>query len=149
MLTWTTIRRTISIGRLYLAIGVTVSLFLSLALLISAHRNTTFPSTFPLEIPLFAILGSMGGLMTFTSDRTKGVFEYLIAYGIRPRTLFLDGLIATVAMSTIILGLALAVGLGAAEVREVPLPDSMWTAIALYTVPMSYAPGRCSPRLLE
>ena len=135
-----TIRRTLAIGWRYLAIGTGMSVFLSLIFLLGKH-STTFVIIFPLEIPLFAVLGSMGGLVTFTSDRTKGVFEYLIAYGIRPRTLFADGLLSTAAMSAIILGLALLVGLGAADSQGVVLNYSLWKAIALYTVPMSFAGG--------
>jgi hypothetical protein len=131
------IRRTIVIGRMYLAIGTAVSLILALILILSHSR--AFSTTFPLEIPLFAVLGSVGGLMTFTSDRTKGVFEYLIAYGVRPRTLFLNGLIATAALTTFILGLALLVGIGAASAKGVALTYDLWKAIGLYTLPMSYA----------
>ncbi len=126
-------------GWRYLAIGTVFSLVLSLGLLASAHPSVAFTKTFPLEIPLFAALGSMGGLMTFTSDRTKGVFEYLIAYGIRPRALFANGLLSTAAMASIILGLSLLVGLGAATYRGVSFDFDFIQSIALYTVPMTYA----------
>ncbi|HEV2165516.1 MAG TPA: hypothetical protein VGS23_00835, partial [Thermoplasmata archaeon] len=43
------------------------------------------------------------------------------------------------AMSTIILGLSLLVGLGTAQARGVPLPEAMWTTIEWYTLPMGYA----------
>lgn len=140
-LTGTTIRRTVAIGWRYLAIGTVVSIVLALALLLGARHGATFPQTFPLELPLFAVLGSIGGLMTFTSDRTKGVFEYLIAYGIRPRTLFIDGLFSTAAMTAIILGLGLAAGVGAAVAYGVALTDDFAKAVALYTLPMSFAGG--------
>jgi hypothetical protein len=139
ILTATTIRRTITVGWRYLAIGTAVSLLLALLLLAGARRGTAFVQTFPLEVPLFAVLGSMGGLMTFTSDRTKGVFEYLIAYGIRPRTLFIDGLVSTCAMVAIILGLSLLVGLGAADAYGVTLTAGLVQSVALYTIPMSFA----------
>jgi hypothetical protein len=135
----TTIRRTISIGRIYLIIGVAVSLLLTLIIVVGAHSASAFATTYPLELPLFAVLGSTGGLMTFTSDRTKGVFEYLIAYGVRPRTLFFNGLLSTAAMSSIILGLALVVGLSAASANGVGLSQDLWKAIAFYTIPMSFA----------
>lgn len=143
LLTWTTIRRTFTVGRIYLALGVILALFLSLVLLLGTrgHGGTAFLTAFPLELPLFATLGSTGGLMTFTSDRTKGVFEYLIAYGIRPRRLFANGLIATAAMSTIILALSLSVGLGAALAEKVPLNEDLFKALGLYTVPMGFAGG--------
>jgi len=138
-LTGTTIGRTISIGRLYLGIGAAMPLVLALILLEGAHPGARFDQTFPLEVPLFAVLGSTGGLLTFTSDRTKGVFEYLIAYGIRPRTLFLNGLLSAAAMSAIILALALALGLGAAAARGVALTGDLWKSIGLYTIPMAFA----------
>jgi hypothetical protein len=135
----TTVRRTISIGRLYLAIGTGVSLLLTLILVATAHRSTAFQTTFPLELPLFAVLGSIGGLMTFTSDRTKGVFEYLIAYGVRPRTLFVNGLLSTAAMAAIILTLSLLVGVGTATADGLTLSTDFWKSVGLYTVPMSFA----------
>jgi len=135
----TTIRRTLTIGRLYILLGVGLSLLLSLVLLATSRAGTVFSTTYPLELPLFATLGATGGLMTFSSDRTKGVFEYLIAYGISPRSLFVNGLISTAALSGIILALSLAVGLGAAQVRGVALSGDLFTALALYTVPMSFA----------
>jgi hypothetical protein len=134
-----TVRRTIIIGWRYLLIGTVISLILALVLLAGARHGTTFPTVFPLEVPLFAVTGSMGGLMTFTSDRTKGVFEYLIAYGIRPRTLFVDGLLSTAAMAAVILGLSLLVGIGAAAQRGVPLTWNFAKSISFYTVPMSFA----------
>jgi hypothetical protein len=134
----TTIRRTITIGRIYLALGTGLSLFLALILALASHGRA-FAITYPLELPLFAVLGSTGGLMTFTSDRTKGVFEYLIAYGVRPRTLFVNGLISTATMSSIILGSSLAVGLGVAVARGIPLTTDFEKSLALYTVPMSFA----------
>jgi hypothetical protein len=141
LLAATTVRRTIVIGRIYLGLGTGLALFLSLILLLSSarHGGTAFNTVFPLELPLFAVLGSTGGLMTFTSDRTKGVFEYLIAYGVPPRRLFVNGLIATAAMSTIILGLSLAVGLGAALADRVTLTTDLIKSLAYYTVPMSFA----------
>jgi hypothetical protein len=135
----TTIRRTIVIGRMYLVLGAGFSLLLTVVLIFGARSSSAFATVFPLELPLFAVLGSTGGLMTFASDRTKGVFEYLIAYGIHPRTLFANGLLATAAMSTIVVGLSLLVALGAATAAGVALTPALGKALALYTIPMSYA----------
>jgi hypothetical protein len=79
--------------------------------------------------------------MTFTSDRTKGVFEYLMAYGVRARSLFLDGLVATAVMVVIILGLSLSVGIGAATASGVPLTEDFVKTVTLYTIPMAFAAG--------
>ncbi len=77
--------------------------------------------------------------MVFTTDRTKGVFEYLLAYRVRPRNLFVNGLLATAVMTGIILGVTLSVGVGLALERGVSLTQSFWEALAYYTIPMSFA----------
>jgi hypothetical protein len=134
-----TVRRTLVVGRLYLALGTFISLLLALVLIVVARRPSEFTMTYPLEVPLFAVLGSLGGLMSFASDRTKGVFEYLIAYGVRPRTLFLNGLTATIALTALVLGASLAVGLGAAAAKGLTFTEDLWKSIGLYTVPMGFA----------
>lgn len=140
MLELETIRRTLRIGWRYLVIGAGISLLLTCELLfLGKSQGAAFDSTFPLEIPLFAVMGSTGGLVTFTSDRTKGVFEYLLAYGVRPRGLFINGLLATAAMSGIILTVSLSVGLGLAVERGVALTQAFWEALAYYTIPMAFA----------
>ncbi|MHB8352165.1 MAG: hypothetical protein ACYDFT_05700 [Thermoplasmata archaeon] len=138
-LTATTIRRTLRVGWLYLAIGTGISLLLSIILLTGKNHGAAFAVTFPLELPLFGVLGATGGLMTFTSDRTKGVFEYLISYKVAPRRLFFDTLISTTAMVSIVLVLALSIGIGAALARGVTLNEDFVKSIALYTIPMSFA----------
>jgi hypothetical protein len=140
-MTATTIRRAIAIGWRYLAIGTGISIILAVILVVGTHSHTTFDQTFPLELPLFCVMGSLGGLMTFTSDRTKGVFEYLIAYGVRPRSLFLDGLVSTAVMVVIILGLSLSVGVVAATATGIPLTETFVKSITLYTIPMAFAAG--------
>lgn len=140
-MTATTIRRAIVIGRRNLLIGTAISLVLALILVVGAHSRSTFSLIFPVELPLFCVMGSLGGLMTFTSDRTKGVFEYLIAYGVRARKLFLDGLAATAALVGIILGLSLGVGIGAAAVTGVSVGGDFVKTVALYTIPMAFAAG--------
>lgn len=140
MLEVATVQRTLRIGWRYLLIGMVMSLFLTSELLfLGKSPGAAFDKTFPLEIPIFAVLGATGGLMTFTSDRTKGVFEYLLAYGVRPRELFTNGLLATVALSGLILGVALALGLGLAVHQGVSFTSDLWEALAYYTIPMSVA----------
>lgn len=139
MLEGFTISRTIRIGWLYLAIGIGVSVLLTVELLSVPKARLVFPTTFPLEIPLFAVLASTGGLMTFASDRTKGVLEYLLAYGLNPRMLFTNALLATTALVTIVLGAALSIGIGGALAEGVPVNWALEEPILLYTIPMAYA----------
>ncbi|MGI0131399.1 MAG: hypothetical protein ACREEC_14830 [Thermoplasmata archaeon] len=132
-----TIRRAFIAGKFYVAIATAVSLILALVLVRNPHH--LFASTFPLEAPLFATLGSLGGLMIFAGDRTKGVFEYLIAYGVKPVTLFVNGLLASIAVSTVVLGGILLVGLGIFYGSGGATTLDLEKTLGLYTVPMTYA----------
>lgn len=134
-----TIRRGVLAGRFYLAIGVAVVVVLTVVLLHSAKASTVFTATFPLEVPIFASLGAMGGLMLFVSDRSKGVFEYLISYGVRPSTLFLNCLVVTVLLSTLVVGIALAIGVGGYVATGHPITIDFENALLGYTLPMAYA----------
>ncbi len=134
-----TLRRGLLAGRFYVTIGVVVSLILTVALLRSAHGTTEFVAVFPLEIPLFASLGSMGGLMLFVGDRSKGVLEYFISYGVRPRTLFINSLLVTTALTTLVLGGSLAVGLGGYLATGNVLSTDLQNSLLGYTIPMAYA----------
>jgi hypothetical protein len=138
-LTAVTFQRGISAGRYYLAIGTLVSVILTVTLLRSAHGSTVFALTFPLEIPLFASLGAMGGMMLFVSDRAKGVLEYLIAYGMRPNVLFANYLLTTVGLSTLVTGASLAVGLVGYIGTGNSVSTDLAEAILGYTIPMTYA----------
>lgn len=134
-----TFRRGIAAGRLYLAIAIVVSLILTVVLLRSAKGAVAFATTFPLEMPLFASLGAMGGLTIFVSDRSKGVLEYVIAYGMRPGRLFLNYLLTTAGLSTIVLAALLSVGLGGFLVAGNSVSTDLENSILGYTIPMTYA----------
>jgi hypothetical protein len=134
-----TLRRGVVAGRSYLAIGVLVSLVLTVALLRSARGTVEFVAVFPLEVPLFASLGAMGGLMLFVADRSKGVLEYFIAYGVRPAALFVNSLLVTLALTTIVLGASLAVGLTGYLAAGNTLSTDLENSLLGYTVPMAYA----------
>jgi len=132
-----TIRRAAVAGRMYLTIGTGVSLVYTVAL--SLASTTAFESAFPLLLPVFGVLGGLGGMMVFTSDRVKGVLEYLLAYGMSPRRLFLDILLASLVLLTIVLGVSLGVGLGIflGKGNSISLPFA--EELLLYAIPMSYA----------
>ncbi len=138
-LTLVTLRRGVLAGRFYLGIGVIVSLVLTVALLRTAHGTVEFVSVFPLEVPLFASLGAMGGLILFVGDRSQGVLEYFISYGVRPRTLFVNSLLVTIALTSIVLGSSLAVGLAGYFIAGNALSTDLVNSILGYTIPMAYA----------
>lgn len=134
-----TLRRGLIAGRAYLAIGIVISLVLTTVLLRTARASTVFVATFPLEIPLFATLGALGGMILFVGDRSKGVLEYLISYGVRPRSLFLNSLLTTVVLSTIVMGTALTVGLAGYVATGHSISSDLENSILGYTIPMTYA----------
>lgn len=134
-----TLERGLRAGRFYLAMGVVISLVLTAVLLRSAHGPDVFVATYPLEIPIFASLGATGALLLFVSDRTKGVLEYLISYGVRPRTLFANSLLVAVALTTVVLGSTLAVGLVAYRALGHPFSVDLENSLLGYTIPMAYA----------
>jgi hypothetical protein len=134
-----TVRRGLLAGRFYLAIGIAISVILAVVLLHAAKGATEFVTVFPLEVPLFASLGALGGLMLFVGDRSKGVLEYLISYGVRPSTLFLNCLVVTLVLSSIVMVVALAVGLAGYLALGNPLTTDLENSILGYTVPMTFA----------
>jgi hypothetical protein len=89
-------------------------------------------------LPIFAVLGAMGGLSVFVSDRVKGVFEYLIAYGMSPRRVFINFLIACMVLVTIVLVISLAYGIGLYLARGESISAMQAELLGLYSVPMSY-----------
>jgi len=125
------------IGRPYLIYATAMSVLLTVSLSVTSRAG--FSSGLPLLLPIFVAVGAMGGLTVFTSDRLKGVLEYLMAYGVTPRRLFLNVLLASFVLVTIVLGVALGVGVGLNLARRTALPLDFALAVGLYTVPMSYA----------
>ena len=132
-----TVRRSIVAGRAYLIYGAVVGVILGVSLSLSS--GTAFGAAFPLFLPVFAAIGSLGSLMVFTSDRMKGVLEYLLAYGISPRRLFVDVLLAAVVLVTIVAAVDVSVALSIYFARGGSLDTTTTLAIAAYGVPMSYA----------
>ena len=114
-----------------------MSLLLGISLAFSSE--TGFSAGFPIFLPIFASVGSMGGLAVFTSDRLKGVLEYLMAYGVSPRRIFVNVLLASLVLVTIVLAIALGIGLGVFLGRGNALSDVLVLLIVFYTLPMSYA----------
>lgn len=132
-----TFRRSISLGRVYIGVGVIYIVVLAVAL--SATASSSFASSFPIFLPIFSVVGSMGALIVFTNDRTKGVFEYLIAYGISPRKIFGNVLLACLLIETLVLGILLGIGLGIFVAWGHSITIALVEGLLVYSVPMSYA----------
>lgn len=132
-----TVRRSFATGRFYLVYATAMSLLFVIVMAFAG--GSSFNSVVPLILPIFGVVGSMGGLTVFTNDRLKGVLEYLMAYGISPRRLFVDVLLASLVLLTTVLGIALGIGIGVLEVRRHALGVDFALPLALYALPMSYA----------
>ncbi len=132
-----TLRRSTVLGRFYLAYGCVVSMILGIALSLTAASS--FVAAFPVFLPIFGVVGSMGSLSVFTSDRLHGTLEYFLAYGVTPRRLFADFLLTTVALVSVVLAVAVGVGLGLYLGLGHPLTDPLVASLGLYAVPMTYA----------
>lgn len=132
-----TVRRSISMGRIYIISGTIFSVFYGGIL--GLAPGAPFETIFPILVPIFAAIGGMGGMMVFTSDRLKGVYEYLVAYGITPRRLFANVLLASLVQVAIVDSISLTVGIGAYVVAGHQPTGKLLEAVALYTIPMSLA----------
>jgi hypothetical protein len=132
-----TIRRSIVAGRLFFIVGILYALFLAVGLSLGAASS--FGPGFSVILPIFTVIGALGGLMVFTSDRVKGTFEYLIAYGVLPRRLFTDILVASLVLVTIELTITIAIGLGIYLATGHAFSADILADLAVFTLPMSYA----------
>ncbi|MDG6909377.1 MAG: YhfC family intramembrane metalloprotease [Nitrososphaerota archaeon] len=140
----TTVLRSMSFGKVYIGLGVLLPLLTDLPLgAASSSAGAQVPALIgelpALMVPMAVIVGCMGGLMVFASDRSKGVFEYLIAYGVDTSAIFWSVLEATLALASLILALdllesvlvlaALGTGVGAGFIE----------LAVFYTIPLSLA----------
>ncbi len=132
-----TIRRATILGRFFLVYGTVLSTLLAALLTVSAGAG--FVSGFPLFLPVFGAVGSMGGLTVFSNDRMKGALEYFLAYGLSPQRLFTNVLVTALVLGTIIVGVSSTVGVGVYLARGHPLNGTLALSLGGYGIPMTYA----------
>jgi len=132
-----TVHRASVTGRFFLVYGIVISLLLGVVL--AYFSGPSFATSYSLFVPIFGVVGSMGGLLVFTSDRTKGVLEYLIAYGYSPRALFANVLLTTLVLVSIVEGVGVSVSLGVYFARGYTVTSTLAISLGLYAVPMTFA----------
>ncbi len=132
-----TVRRSFVAGRVFFVVGIVYVLILSVAL--SFSGPSSFDSAFPIILPFFTTLGALGSLMVFSNDRIKGTFEYLLAYGVRPRRIFADILVTSLALVTVQNGITLVIGLGIYLALGNALSAGLLLGLGIYSLPESYA----------
>jgi hypothetical protein len=132
-----TVRRASVIGRFFLVYGTVVSVLLGV--LLAHFSGPSFASSYPLFVPIFGVVGSMGALVVFTSDRTKGVLEYLMAYGYSPRRLFANVLLTTLVLVSIVLGISVSVSFGVYLAEGRTVTSTLAISLGVYAIPMTFA----------
>lgn len=140
-------RRSLSYGKVYLIMGLVISvLFIGeTALTLNALKNFAQGSgseiageIYPLLLPLTTIIGATGALMVFSSDKAKGVYEYLIAYGVNPSTIFWSVVVASIGLVSIILIVSVPVAAIVFALLGLALPSSFNELLILYSIPLSF-----------
>lgn len=104
-----------------------------------ALGGVLFASIGTVVLPVFAVSGGLGGIILFSNDRTKGVLEYLVAYGLSPRRVLSNVLIAGIIQTTIILAVGVAAGTITLVVGGFGVSSQLPVKLLSYTFPMSYA----------
>ncbi len=132
----TTIRRSFIVGRVNLVVATGASLVWGT--LLSLTSGGAFASLFPLLLPVLGTIGTAGPMLVFTNDRTKGVFEYLIAYGVPTHRIFVNVLAAALTMVGVVDGLTLAVALSLRAALGLAVPLAFTEALLGYSLPMSF-----------
>jgi hypothetical protein len=137
-----TIRRSLRSGRFVLIVGTVWSIILGASTAIGSPSG--FPTSFPLLLPIFGSMAAVGALTVFTSDRTKGVLEYLMAYGVAPRRLFANFLAGALGAISIVLVIAISVSVGAYLAGGNRVSTTFLLLLVGYAIPMSYVSGAFS-----
>lgn len=132
-----TLRRSLAVGRVYLLVGAGISVFYGVVLGLTS--GASFRLLFPMLLPVLAVLGSLGAMTVFTTDRVKGVLEYLLAYGVSPRRLFANVLGASVILESVVLVATCGAGVGTYAGGGHPVTLDLVATLGLYSVPMAYA----------
>ena len=139
----TNFKRAIGFGRIYLVMGVVLPVVVGQGIGTSIPTDASVPPVlseiFPLMLPLFAALGGVGALMVFVSDKSRGVYEYLIAYGVGVYDIFWSVVLATLGLVSIIILASLGGTAAIVLASGKSMPVSEIELILVYSIPLSYA----------
>lgn len=147
----TNFRRALSFGRIYVVMGMALPLLFIAELSVagsaaSASGAAGGPSAaivsqlYPLLLPVFVVLGASGALMIFASDKDKGVYEYMLAYGVDVSTIFWSMIAATLVLVTLVLAVSLALTVSVLAFTSASALSPIFAELVIfYTVPLSYA----------
>jgi hypothetical protein len=152
-------KRSINYGKIYLIIAIAISIgeVLVISLVPSSSQTTqaihnqgqnlgitnvgalVIVSIYPVFSPLFTVIGSLGALMIFVSDKSKGVYEYLIAYGVNTSSIFWSIVLAAVGLASLVLVVSLSVVTAILYSLNHSIPFEFVELILIYSIPLTYA----------
>lgn len=134
-------------GLLYLAIGIFIPILITTSLLLTKAVSNSEPSVvtttigdlIPAFIPLSASIGGIGVSYLFSTDRSGGVYEYLIATGkIRIGDIFLSFAMVSIIMVSVILAVDISVIYTLIHFLAPFLQGTVYTVMAVFSVPVAY-----------
>ncbi len=131
-----TVRRSLIVGRIPMAISTAMLCFYSIGFALAP--GDLYADIGSLLLPVFAVSGALGGATVFTNDRMKGVLEYLVAYGLTPRRVLGNVLVAGLVQVTVILSVGVAAGVLTHRLAGFAITAKLVEALLLYSFPMSY-----------
>ncbi len=130
-----TIRRTLIVGKVTVTVG---SVMMAIYAAAFGFGGSLLISIGSIVMPIFAVSGGLGGVLVFSNDRTKGVLEYLVAYGVSPRRILRNVLVAGMVVVTIVLAIGVGAGLTTYLLSGHTLNLAIAEVFLGYTFPMSY-----------
>ncbi len=130
-----TIRRTLTVARVTLLIAGGMIVLYSAAF---GLGGALFATTGTVVMPIFAVSAGLGGAIVFSNDRTKGVLEYLVAYGVSPRRILFNSLVAGIVVVSIILAAGITAGVSTSVLSGYRPTPFLAEVLLGYTIPMSY-----------
>lgn len=151
------LRRSLTSGKAYLILGLVIPMIF-IATLYSAGRtmsSSVIEKTYglppsvsggailvatlvPTLIPLATVIGSFSPLLLFVNDRSRGVHEYLLAYGKKPSDIFLALVVSVIAISAILLAVPLLVAFGLIYATGQILVGQFVEECIVYVLPVGF-----------
>ena len=102
-------------------------------------------TTYPYLLPFFAVLGSTGATYFFSSDRSSGVYEYLISTSkVRVGQIYLSFIFATVIVSTIIISAGIIFAVSIIYAVGDGIQMFLIKLFLVYSIPLTYVSSMLS-----
>ncbi len=102
-------------------------------------------TTYPYLLPLFAVLGSTGATYFFSSDRSSGVYEYLLSTSkVKIGQIYLSYIIATVMVSTIIISAGIIFAVSMVYAVGDGFQMFLIDLFLVYSIPLTYVSSMLS-----